>query len=82
MRLLDTNVIVDALDKSQAHHQWAKKQIEDAVWEQPRGYVTDPIRLAQGFEIFKVEEHHKAGLAAFEEVETLKAWMPYGIKPS
>jgi peptidyl-prolyl cis-trans isomerase SurA len=46
------------------------KQIEDAVWEQPRGYVTDPIRLAQGFEIFKVEEHHKAGLAAFEEVET------------
>src|SRR5580658_10678784 len=31
MILLDTNVIVDALDKSQTHHQWAKKQIEDAV---------------------------------------------------
>ena len=31
MILLDTNVIVDALDHSQAHHQWAKKQIEDAV---------------------------------------------------
>jgi predicted nucleic acid-binding protein len=31
MTLLDTNVIVDALDKSQADHQWAKKQIEDAV---------------------------------------------------
>jgi predicted nucleic acid-binding protein len=31
MILLDTNVIVDALDKSQANHQWAKKQIEDAV---------------------------------------------------
>ena len=29
MILLDTNVIVDALDKSQANHQWAKKQIED-----------------------------------------------------
>jgi predicted nucleic acid-binding protein len=31
MILLDTNVIVDALDKSQANHQWARKQIEDAV---------------------------------------------------
>jgi hypothetical protein len=31
MILLDTNVIVDALDKSHANHQWAKKQIEDAV---------------------------------------------------
>jgi predicted nucleic acid-binding protein len=31
MILLDTNVIVDALDKSQTNHQWAKKQIEDAV---------------------------------------------------
>jgi predicted nucleic acid-binding protein len=31
MILLDTNVIVDALDKSQANHAWAKKQIEDAV---------------------------------------------------
>jgi predicted nucleic acid-binding protein len=31
MILLDTNVIVDALDKSQANHEWAKKQIVDAV---------------------------------------------------
>ena len=31
MILLDTNVIVDALDKSQANHQWAKKQIEEVV---------------------------------------------------
>ena len=31
MILLDTNVIVDALDKTQANHQWAKKQIEDVV---------------------------------------------------
>jgi peptidyl-prolyl cis-trans isomerase SurA len=45
------------------------KEIEDAVWSQPRGYVTDPIKLAQGFAIYKVEEHHKAGLAEFEEVE-------------
>ena len=31
MILLDTNVVVDALDKAQAHHAWSKKQIEDAV---------------------------------------------------
>ncbi len=31
MILLDTNVVVDALDKDQAHHTWSKKQIEDAV---------------------------------------------------
>ncbi len=31
MILLDTNVIVDALDKTQAFHEWARKQIEDAV---------------------------------------------------
>ena len=31
MILLDTNVVVDALDMKQAHHAWSKKQIEDAV---------------------------------------------------
>jgi peptidyl-prolyl cis-trans isomerase SurA len=30
--------------------------------------VTDPIRTPNGFEIYKVEEHQKAGLAEFEEV--------------
>ncbi len=31
--------------------------------------LTDPIKLANGFEIVKVDDHPKAGLAAFEEVE-------------
>jgi hypothetical protein len=31
MILLDTNVIVDALDKTQTHHSWSKWQIEAAV---------------------------------------------------
>jgi hypothetical protein len=31
MILLDTNIVVDALDKKQAYHAWSKKQIEDAV---------------------------------------------------
>ena len=34
-----------------------------------RGFVTDPIRVASGFLILKVEEKHKAGQATFEEVE-------------
>jgi predicted nucleic acid-binding protein len=29
--ILDTNVIVDALDATQANHRWARKQIEDVV---------------------------------------------------
>ena len=31
MILLDTNVLVDALDATQAHQVWSKKQIEEAV---------------------------------------------------
>jgi len=46
------------------------KQIEDAVWDQQRGYVTDPIKVATGLEIVKVEEHDKAGLASLDEVES------------
>jgi peptidyl-prolyl cis-trans isomerase SurA len=45
-----------------------RKDIVDAVWEKDRGFVTDPIRTPNGFEIYKVEEHQKAGLAEFEEV--------------
>jgi peptidyl-prolyl cis-trans isomerase SurA len=48
-----------------------RKDIEDAVWNQPRGYVTDPIKTDIGFQIYKVEDHQKAGLAQFEEVETV-----------
>ena len=38
------------------------KDIEDAVWTLPKGGVTKPVKIATGFEIFKVEEHTKAGL--------------------
>jgi len=46
-----------------------RPEIEKTVWDQPRGYVTDPINVGNGFLILKVEEHQKAGLAAFEEVQ-------------
>jgi parvulin-like peptidyl-prolyl isomerase len=45
------------------------KPLEDAVWTQPKGYVTDPIRVAAGFEILRVEEHQKSGQAELSDVE-------------
>ncbi len=46
-----------------------RKEIEDQVWDKPRGFVTPPIKLANGWVIYKVDEHQKAGQAEFEEVE-------------
>ena len=43
--------------------------IEDLVWNQPKGYVTDPIRTGNGFLILKVDDHQKAGQAELSEVE-------------
>lgn len=46
--------------------------LETAVWDKARGFVTDPIVRTDpptGFEILRVNEHQKAGLASFEEVQ-------------
>jgi parvulin-like peptidyl-prolyl isomerase len=43
--------------------------IEAAVWDKDRGTVIDPIKIPSGLLILRVDEHHKAGLAEFEEVE-------------
>ena len=43
--------------------------IEAAVWDKERGTVTDPINIGNALLILRVEEHYKAGLASFEEVE-------------
>ena len=45
------------------------EDLEKAIWNQSRGYVTDPIKVDHGLAIFRVEEHQKAGLAEFEEVQ-------------
>jgi parvulin-like peptidyl-prolyl isomerase len=45
------------------------KDIEDVVFRQNKGYVTDPIRRPAGFEIYRVEEHYAAGQATFDEVQ-------------
>ena len=43
--------------------------IEAAVWDKERGYTTDPINIGNSLLILHVDEHYKAGLADFEEVE-------------
>jgi peptidyl-prolyl cis-trans isomerase SurA len=45
------------------------KDIDDVVFKQNKGYVTDPIRRPAGFEIYRVDEHYAAGQAALEEVQ-------------
>jgi len=44
-------------------------QIADMVFTHDRGYVTDPIRMPNGFLILRVDEKHTAGLASLDEVE-------------
>ncbi len=54
-------------------------QIVEQVFGKERGYVTDPIRIPNGFLILRVEETHKAGLASLEEVQNEimeKLYMP------
>jgi parvulin-like peptidyl-prolyl isomerase len=46
-----------------------RKEIEEIVFQQRRGYVTDPIRVPNGFLILRVEERHEPGQAGYEEVE-------------
>jgi hypothetical protein len=45
------------------------KNLEDLVWPQPKGYITDPIRTSNGFLILRVEDHQKAGQAELSDVE-------------
>ncbi len=44
--------------------------LEDAVWNQAKGYITDPIKTPNGFLILRVEDHQKAGQAELSEVES------------
>jgi peptidyl-prolyl cis-trans isomerase SurA len=43
--------------------------LENAVWNQPKGYISDPIRTDKGFLILRVEDHQKAGQAELADVE-------------
>jgi len=45
------------------------KQIEDIVFKEKRGYITDPIKVANGFLILRIADRYEAGQATYEEVE-------------
>jgi parvulin-like peptidyl-prolyl isomerase len=44
-------------------------QIIALVFSQERGFVTDPMRVPNGFLILRVDEKHTAGLASLDEVQ-------------
>jgi parvulin-like peptidyl-prolyl isomerase len=46
-----------------------RKEIEDIVFKQAKGFVSDPIRTPNGFEILRVEDHTAAGQATFDDVQ-------------
>jgi peptidyl-prolyl cis-trans isomerase SurA len=49
------------------------------LFKEQRGYITDVMKVPNGFLIIKLEERHEEGLAAFEEVEneiTEKLYVP------
>jgi parvulin-like peptidyl-prolyl isomerase len=45
------------------------KAIEDTVFKEKKGFVSDPFKRAQGFVILKVEDRYEAGQASFDEVK-------------
>jgi parvulin-like peptidyl-prolyl isomerase len=55
-----------------------KPDIEALVWDKERNYVTDPVRVDNGYLIVKVMAHHQAGLALLEEVENEITGKLYG----
>lgn len=52
---------------------YAKKDLNSdmaaMVWDKAKGFVTDPIKLDQGYLILRVDDHEKAGIPSFEEVQ-------------
>jgi hypothetical protein len=45
------------------------KEIDDIVFKQKKGYITDPIRAPTGLLITKIVDRYEKGLATYEEVE-------------
>jgi parvulin-like peptidyl-prolyl isomerase len=44
-------------------------QIEAIVFKENKGYVTDPIKVNEGFVILRIDERYDAGQASFDEVK-------------
>ena len=43
-------------------------QIEDFLFKEKKGSVSDPIKIATGFVILRIDERYEAGQASFDEV--------------
>lgn len=46
-----------------------RKEFEAVVFNQNKGYITDPVDIGSGFEILKVEERYAPGQASLEDVK-------------
>ncbi len=46
-----------------------RKDLEDAVWNLPKGAVTPPLRISSGFLVMKVTQHTKEGQAELADVQ-------------
>jgi parvulin-like peptidyl-prolyl isomerase len=46
------------------------KEIEDAIWNLPKGSIAKPLKVPSGFEICRVDEHTKQGLAPLADVHS------------
>ena len=55
-------------------------EIEAAVWSKPKGFITQPIKLPTGFDIFRVDDHTKQGLAPLTDVKSDIENQLYGPK--
>jgi peptidyl-prolyl cis-trans isomerase SurA len=55
-------------------------QIETAVWNLPKGAVTQPIKRPTGFEVFKIDDHTKAGLEPLADAKPEIENLLYGPK--
>lgn len=51
------------------HRGMLRPEIEAIVFKERKGFVSEPIKLPNGFAIFKVEERWEPGQASYEEVE-------------
>jgi peptidyl-prolyl cis-trans isomerase SurA len=55
-------------------------RLEADVWNKPKGFVTQPIKLPNGFDIFRVDDHTKKGLAPLADVKSEIENQLYGPK--
>jgi peptidyl-prolyl cis-trans isomerase SurA len=47
-----------------------KKELEDIVFKEKKGYVTDPIKQSNGFLILKITDRYEAGQAPLDSVDS------------